>query len=119
MIQYLDLHPTCRAMKQFAAKGAGYDSQRPRTLLCMVGGDFGFPSSYQCSHDHTSACSNDFSHFQIPTKSIGKLNLARRLALHFEQIWICDQHSEALCSRRCNVQSVRTVEKFHASRSIL
>jgi hypothetical protein len=46
------------------------------------------------------------SHLKIATKCVGKLDLARRLALHLEQSRACDNDSRALSTRDCNVQAV-------------
>lgn len=63
--------------------------------------------------------SDSLRHFQVSTERIRKLDLPRRLTLHFKQRRTSDKHSEALRSRGCDVESVRTVEELHTSRRIL
>ena len=46
------------------------------------------------------------SHLKIAAKCVGKLDLARRLALHLEQSWAGDNDSCALSTGDCNVQAV-------------
>lgn len=50
--------------------------------------------------------SDSLRHFQVSTERIGKLDLPRRLALHFKQSWTRDKHREALRSRGRDVESV-------------
>ncbi len=57
--------------------------------------------------------SDQTSHFQIATKCVGKLDLARRLALDLEQSWAGDNHSHASSTRDCHVQAVQAVQKLH------
>jgi hypothetical protein len=58
------------------------------------------------------------SHLDIPAKGIRELDLTWRLALHLEQSWASYQDGEAARTRDCDIEPIKTVQKFHSSRCI-
>src|ERR1700730_6969013 len=60
------------------------------------------------------SCGN--SHFQISAERIRELDLTWRFALHLEQSWAPYQDGNAARTRDCDIEPIKTVQKFHSSR---
>src|ERR1022692_3633175 len=62
------------------------------------------------------SCGN--SDFQISAERIRELDLTWRFALHVEQSWASYQDGNTPRTRDCDIEPIKTVQKFHSSRRI-